>query len=75
LDDFYVDVIDWSIKDNLAVGLKNTLYLWGFKTNEINKITSFKSKNYVSNVKFDRFSENLMVGNELGICELWDTGK
>lgn len=29
-DDYYLNVVDWSMNDNLAVGLGNAVYMWNF---------------------------------------------
>ena len=43
-DDFYINVIDWSRSNNLAVGLGNTLYVWNFVTNDIKRLTGVNAK-------------------------------
>lgn len=32
-DDYYLNVVDWSQSDNLAVGLGNAVYMWNYKSN------------------------------------------
>lgn len=40
-DDYYIDVLDWSIKNNIVVGLGNIVYTWNYDTTEIQKVAQF----------------------------------
>ncbi len=37
-DDFYLNLVDWSSQDVLAVGLGSCIYLWSSKTGKVNKL-------------------------------------
>ena len=47
-DDYYLNVVDWSSTDNLAVGLSNAVYMWNFNTNQIEKVMANEEQNNVS---------------------------
>jgi cell division cycle 20-like protein 1 (cofactor of APC complex) len=38
LDDFYLNLLDWSSKNVLAVGLGSCIYLWNASTGKVNKL-------------------------------------
>ena len=69
-DDYYINVIDWSSNNNLAVGLGNSLYVWNFCTNNISKLKTFKED--ITCVKWDKFSDKLTIGTTNGKVEYWD---
>ena len=75
MDDFYVNVIDWSINHNLAVGLGNTTYLWNFFTNEVEKIFEFDFSNLMTSLGWDFRSETLALGSLTGQVNIFDPVK
>lgn len=74
-DDYYLNVVDWSCTDNLAVGLANAAYMWGFKTNSIEKIAQFDEYNLLTGLCWDRLSDTLAIGALNGTVQLWDAQK
>ncbi len=74
-DDFYINVLDWS-KDNLiAVGLTNSVYVWDYKSKKIIKLVEIEDDHYVSSIKWDQFSNKIAVGNSEGKLEIYDFNK
>ena len=71
-DDYYLNVVDWSVKNNLAVGLANSVYIWNFNNNKVNKLSNFDDFNLASSVSWDIQSENLAIGTVQGTVEFWD---
>ena len=71
-DDYYLNVLDWSSKNNLAVGLGNTTYMWNFDTNTVDKITCFDDYNLVSSICWNKEGDKLVIGSLNGGVELWD---
>lgn len=65
-DDFYMNVLDWSVNDNLSVALGNCLYLWNYKTSELKKLKSYSSNSIPTSLAFDLYSEALVVGTKSG---------
>lgn len=71
-DDFYLNVVDWSRNDNLAVGLGQAVYVWNFHSNRVRKLTEFFGVNCVSSVSWDPRSDFLGIGTKEGSVSLWD---
>lgn len=71
-DDYYLNVVDWSRKDNLAVGLGNSVFMWNFNTNKIEKVSSNSEDNFVSSVSWNMKSEMLAVGSMSGAVQIFD---
>lgn len=38
-DDFYLNLIDWSKNNQLAVGLGNCIYLWNASNSKVTKLS------------------------------------
>ena len=54
--------MDWSLNNNLAVGLANSVYIWNFNNNKVKKLSNFDDYNLASSVSWDIYSENLAIG-------------
>lgn len=37
-DDFYLNLVDWSPQNNLAVGLSNCVYIWSASSSKVTKL-------------------------------------
>lgn len=74
-DDYYLNVIDWSKDNNLAVGLGNAVYMWNFHSNDVTKITHLEHYNLVSSVTWDKNDNKLVLGTMNGTVQYWDVEK
>lgn len=74
-DDFYLNTVDWSLGDNLAVGLGNTSYIWNFKNTQVKKLHTYTHYNIPTHLSWDQTSEKLLVGTLNGRVEIWDSEK
>lgn len=74
LDDFYLNLVDWSSKNDIAVGLGSSVGLWC--TNQTQESVLFSYQNttekYVSSVMWSQSGDHLAVGNSKGQVELYD---
>lgn len=75
LDDFYVNVIDWSIQNNVAVGLGNSAYLWNFYSGGVDKVFESDPSNVLTSLCWDIRSEALVLGALNGRIEILDIEK
>lgn len=71
-DDYYLNVVDWSKDNTLAVGLGNAVYMWNFFTYNVSKVTQLGNDNIVSSVCWDRTESMLVVGTMNGTVQYWD---
>lgn len=74
-DDFYLNVIDWSSRNMLGVGLGNAVYTWDFLSNNVNKLLELKEDNLVTAVSWGSQGHLLAVGTLEGEVSLWDINK
>ena len=54
------------------MGLGNTIYLWSFKTNCVEKLAQFEEYNLLTGLAWDKLSETLALGALNGAVEIWD---
>ncbi|KAK9807688.1 hypothetical protein WJX72_006157 [[Myrmecia] bisecta] len=88
-DDFYLNLVDWSSQNVLAVGLGTCVYLWSACTSKVTKLCDFSSpepsapmdgeadnaNNSVCSVAWSQRGTFLSVGTHRGETQLWDVQK
>ena len=70
-DDFYLNLIDWSSSNQLAVGLGHCSYLWNADTSKVTKLCELQN-DLVTSVGWSQNSQTLAVGCNRGEVQLWD---
>lgn len=71
-DDFYLNLIDWSSENILAVGLGSCIYLWNATTSKVTKLYDLGESDIVTSVGWSDKSTYLGVGTNTGVFQLWD---
>lgn len=71
-DDFYLNLIDWSSTNILAVGLSNCVYLWNAFTSRVTKLCDLGSEDTVTSVGWAQRGSHLAVGTNRGELQIWD---
>jgi cell division cycle 20-like protein 1, cofactor of APC complex len=75
-DDFYLNLVDWSSQNVLAVGLGSCVYLWSACTCKVTKLCDLAvSEDMVTSVAWAQRGTHLAVGTNKGEVQLWDTIK
>lgn len=75
-DDFYLDLVDWSAQNVLAVGLGSCIYLWSACTSKVTKLCDLEAtEDVVTSVSWAQRGTHLAVGTHRGEIQLWDTIK
>merc|ERR1712232_865423 len=73
-DDFYLNLVDWSSENVLAVGLGSCVYLWSACTSKVTKLCDLgTSEDAVTSVAWAQRGTHLAVGTNRGEVQLWDT--
>lgn len=74
VDDYYLNLLDWSSRNVVAVALGTTVYLWHAETGSIEQLlsTSFED-DYVSSISWAQDGRTLAVGFNNHEVQLWDT--
>jgi len=74
-DDFYLNLIDWSSKNVLSVGLSSCVYLWSPKTSSVTKLCDLGLADNVTSVHWSPTDPHLAVGTKRGKIQIWDCVK
>ena len=51
-DDFYLNLVDWSSSNLLAVGLGSSVYLWSATSNKVTKLYDLGQNDAVTSVQW-----------------------
>jgi len=73
IDDYYLNLVDWSKSNQLAVALGSSVYLWNAATGSINHLLELEGNDYVSSLNWIADGDTLSVGTSLGCVQIWDT--
>ena len=71
-DDFYLNLLDWSCQNVLAVGLGCDVYTWNAYSAKVTKLTSMGPDNIVTSVAWSHKGNHVAVGTDKGGVQLWD---
>jgi len=74
-DDFYLNLVDWSESNNLAVGLMNSVYIWSASSSQVVKLHEYAATgDSPASVCWSRKGgDYLATGTVSGTVQLWDT--
>ncbi|EYU23232.1 hypothetical protein MIMGU_mgv1a020829mg, partial [Erythranthe guttata] len=74
-DDFYLNLVDWSPNNVLAVGLGTCVYLWHASSSKVVKLCDLGFDDSVCSVGWAQHGTNLAVGTSNGKVQLWDAAR
>lgn len=74
VDDFYLNLLDWSSKNVVAIALREQAYLWTAHTAEIQRIPCDINNDliYVSSLGWLHHGNHLVCATDNGKIQLWD---
>lgn len=72
-DDYYLNVLDWSVQDLLAVALNETVYLWDAQKQSVRALSQVEpSYDYISSLAFSGDGTTLSMANSQGCLSTFD---
>ncbi|TXG51015.1 hypothetical protein EZV62_023539 [Acer yangbiense] len=74
-DDFYLNLVDWSSHNVLAVGLGNCVYLWNACSSKVTKLCDLGIDDNVCSVGWAHRGTHLAVGTSHGKVQIWDASR
>nr|CAB3479571.1 unnamed protein product [Digitaria exilis] len=74
-DDFYLNLVDWSSQNMLAVGLGTCVYLWSASNSKVTKLCDLGPRDTVCAVHWSREGSYLAIGTGLGDVQIWDSSR
>jgi WD40 repeat protein len=78
VDDFYLNLLDWSVDNIVAVALNRSVYLWHASSGNISKLMEVKEGEMVTSVSWVPLSTpHIAIGtsNPSSCVQLWDVNK
>lgn len=72
IDDYYLNLCDWSVDNVLAIALGECLYLWNAQTGSVNMLCSLDETAYYASVKFSEDGHYLALGTSDGAVHIYD---
>ncbi|XP_021769011.1 protein FIZZY-RELATED 3-like [Chenopodium quinoa] len=71
-DDFYLNLVDWSSQNLLAVGLGTCVYLWNASNSKVTKLCDLGPNDGVCAVQWTKEGSYVSVGTTSGQVQVWD---
>lgn len=73
IDDYYLNLLDWSCNNHLAVALGGFVYLWNAASGDIVQLCQTETPDcYVGAVSWIKEGNFLALGDSNGVVQLWD---
>ena len=74
-DDFFLNLVDWSAHNVLAVGLGTSVCLWSACTSRVTKLCDLRPNDSVCSVGWTQRGTYLAVGTNKGEVQIWDANR
>ena len=71
-DDYYLNLLDWSKSNMLAVGLSSCVYLWQANTSEVTKLCDLGISDHITAVNWTTKNHLIGLGTFSGDVQIWD---
>ncbi|KAJ5578512.1 WD repeat-containing protein slp1 [Penicillium hispanicum] len=72
LDDYYLNLLDWSSGNQVAIGLERNVYVWSAESGSVSCLLETSPDTYVSSVKWSGDGAYVGVGLGTGEVQIWD---
>ncbi|KAG9240585.1 WD40-repeat-containing domain protein [Calycina marina] len=72
VDDYYLNLLDWSSGNQVAIGLERNVYVWSAESGTVSSLLETSSDTYVSSVKWSDDGAYVSVGLGTGEVQIWD---
>ncbi|KAF2199904.1 cell division cycle protein-like protein Cdc20 [Delitschia confertaspora ATCC 74209] len=72
VDDYYLNLLDWSSGNQVAIGLERSVYVWSADTGSVASLLECPQDTYISSVKWSGDGAYVGVGLGTGEVQIWD---
>ena len=72
VDDYYLNLLDWSSGNQVAIGLERSVYVWSAESGTVSCLLETAADTYVSSVKWSGDGAYVGVGLGSGEVQIWD---
>ncbi|KAK3382929.1 putative cell division control protein [Lasiosphaeria ovina] len=75
IDDYYLNLLDWSSGNQVAIGLERNVYVWSADEGTVSSLLETSPDTYVSSVKWSGDGAYVGVGLGTGEVQIWDVAE
>ncbi|XP_037958360.1 cell division cycle protein 20 homolog [Teleopsis dalmanni] len=75
INDYYLNLMDWSSDNIVTVALGSAVYLWNAGTGNIEQLVEYEGGDHACSLSWIQEGQILAIGNTTGVVELWDCTK
>merc|ERR1711981_508627 len=72
VDDYYLNLLDWSCNNQVAIGLGQSVYVWSADSGSVSSLLETSPDTYVSSLKWSGDGAYVSVGLGTGEVQIWD---
>ncbi|PKY07607.1 putative cell division cycle protein Cdc20 [Aspergillus campestris IBT 28561] len=72
VDDYYLNLLDWSSGNQVAIGLERNVYVWSAESGTVDCLLETSPDTYVTSVKWSGDGAYVGVGLGTGEVQIWD---
>jgi cell division cycle protein 20 (cofactor of APC complex) len=72
VDDYYLNVLDWSCHNQVAIGLGQSVYVWSADSGSVSSLLETSADTYISSLKWSNDGAYVGVGLATGEVQIWD---
>ena len=72
VDDYYLNLLDWSSGNQVAIGLERNVYVWSAESGTVHSLMETAADTYVSSVKWSGDGAYVGIGLGSGEIQIWD---
>lgn len=75
IDDYYLNLLDWSCGNQVAIGLERNVYVWSADEGSVSCLLETSPDTYVSSVKWSGDGAYVGIGLGSGEVQIWDVAE
>lgn len=75
IDDYYLNLLDWSSGNQVAIGLERNVYVWSADEGSVSCLLETTPDTYISSVKWSGDGAYVGVGLGTGEVQIWDVAE
>lgn len=72
VDDYYLNLLDWSSGNQVAIGLERSVYVWSAESGSVSSLLECPEDTYISSVKWSQDGAYVAAGLGTGEVQIWD---
>ncbi|KAK5134693.1 hypothetical protein LTR08_006208 [Meristemomyces frigidus] len=72
VDDYYLNLLDWSSGNQVAIGLERSVYVWSAESGSVHSLMECPEDTYIASVKWSGDGAYVAAGLGTGEVQIWD---